>query len=79
MGEVFGDTTITSTIIERHVHHSIIMNNKGKTYRIEDLIQEYFYDEKKQIKATFKIYQKPTIFFYQKPKKSLTFTYLTFI
>ena len=47
MEEVFGDTTITSTIIERHVHHSIIMNNKGKTYRIEDLIQEYFYDEKK--------------------------------
>ena len=41
-GEVFGDTTIASAIIDRLVHHSIIINIKGKSYRIKDLVQEDF-------------------------------------
>ena len=46
-GEVFGDTTIASAIIDRLVHHSVIMNIKGKSYRIKDLIQEDLDEEKK--------------------------------
>ena len=38
--EVFGDTTIASAIIDRLVHHSVIINIKGKSYRIKDLLQE---------------------------------------
>jgi len=45
-GEVFGDTTIASAIIDRLVHHSVIMNIKGKSYRIKDLVQEDFNEEK---------------------------------
>ena len=52
-GEVFGDTTIASAIVDRLVHHSVIMNIKGKSYRIKDLIQEDLDEEKKQQKATF--------------------------
>lgn len=39
-GEVFGDATIASAIIDRLVHHSHIINIKGKSYRIKDLIEE---------------------------------------
>ena len=39
-GEVFGDSTIASAIIDRLVHHSYIINIKGKSYRIKDLIEE---------------------------------------
>ena len=39
-GEVFGDATIASAIIDRLVHHSVIINIKGKSYRIKDLIEE---------------------------------------
>ena len=39
-GEVFGDTTIASAIIDRLVHHSNIINIKGKSYRIKDLIED---------------------------------------
>ena len=46
-GEVFGDTTIASAIVDRLVHHSVIMNIKGKSYRIKDLIQEDLDEEKK--------------------------------
>lgn len=52
-GEVFGDTTIASAIVDRLVHHSVIMNIKGKSYRIKDLIQEDLDEEKKQQRATF--------------------------
>lgn len=45
-GEVFGDTTIASAIIDRLVHHSVIINIKGKSYRIKDLLQENFDDKK---------------------------------
>ena len=45
-GEVFGDTTIASAIIDRLVHHSVIINIKGKSYRIKDLIQEDFDNQK---------------------------------
>ena len=45
-GEIFGDTTIALAIIDRLVHHSVIMNIKGKTYRIKDLVQEDFNEEK---------------------------------
>ena len=45
-GEVFGDTTIASAIIDRLVHHSIIINIKGKSYRIKDLVQEDFEHQK---------------------------------
>ena len=38
--KVFGDTTIASAIIDRLVHHSVIINIKGKSYRIKDLVQE---------------------------------------
>lgn len=40
--EVFGNTIIASAIIDRLVHHSIIINIKGKSYRIKDLLQEDF-------------------------------------
>lgn len=46
-GEVFGGATIAAAIIDRLVHHSIIMNIKGKSYRIKDLVQEDFNDGKK--------------------------------
>ena len=39
-GEVFGDIAIASAIIDRLVHHSVIINIKGKSYRIKDLIDE---------------------------------------
>lgn len=39
-GEVFGDSTIASAIIDRLVHHSVIINIKGKSYRIKDLIDD---------------------------------------
>ena len=39
-GEVFGDATIASAIIDRLVHHSNIINIKGKSYRIKDLIED---------------------------------------
>lgn len=46
-GEVFGDTTIASAIVDnRLVLHSLIMNIKGKSYRIKDLVQEDFNEEK---------------------------------
>ena len=45
-GEVFGDTTIASAITDRLVHHSIIINIKGKSYRIKDLVQEDFEHQK---------------------------------
>ena len=48
-GEVFGDTIIASAIIDRLVHHSIIINIKGKSYRIKDLLPEYF-EQKNHLK-----------------------------
>lgn len=45
-GEVFGDNTIAAAIIDRLVHHSVIINIKGKSYRIKDLVQEDLGDEK---------------------------------
>ena len=45
-GEVFGDTTIATAIVDRLVHHSVIINIKGKSYRIKDLIQEDFNETK---------------------------------
>ncbi|MEG1310220.1 MAG: IS21-like element helper ATPase IstB [Bacilli bacterium] len=39
-GEVFGDSTIASAIIDRLVHHSYIINIKGRSYRIKNLIEE---------------------------------------
>ena len=45
-GEVFGNTTIAAAIVDRLVHHSVIINIKGKSYRIKDLVQEDF--EKKK-------------------------------
>ena len=38
--------TIASAIIDRLVHHSIIINIKGKSYRIKDLVQEEFENQK---------------------------------
>ena len=45
-GEAFGDATIASAIIDRLVRHSVIINIKGKSYRIKDLVKENF-DNKK--------------------------------
>lgn len=39
-------TTIASAIIDRLVHHSVIINIKGKSYRIKDLVQEEFENQK---------------------------------
>lgn len=36
-GEVFGDSTIASAIVDRLVHHSIVVNIKGRSYRIKEL------------------------------------------
>ena len=66
-GEVFGDTTIATAIIDRLVHHSVIMNIKGKSYRIKDLIQEDFDEETNSKKLHFK--------FAKNQQKYLTFTY----
>ena len=38
--------TIASAIVDRLVLHSVIMNIKGKSYRIKDLVQEDFNEEK---------------------------------
>ncbi len=35
--EVFGNSTIAHAIVDRLVHHSIIVNIKGKSYRIKEL------------------------------------------
>ena len=48
-GEVFGDTIIASAIIDRLVHHSIIINIKGKSYRIKDLVQNDFEQQKNNL------------------------------
>ncbi len=45
-GEVFGNTTIATAIVDRLVHHSVIINIKGKSYRIKDLIQDDLGNEK---------------------------------
>ncbi len=45
-GEVFVDITIASAIIYRLVHHSVIIDIKGKFYRIKDLVQEDFEHKK---------------------------------
>ena len=45
-GGVFGDTTIASVIIDRLVHHSVVINIKGKSYRIKELVQEGFENKK---------------------------------
>lgn len=45
-GEVFGDSTIASAIIDRLVHHSVIINIKGKYFRIKNLVQEEFENQK---------------------------------
>jgi DNA replication protein DnaC len=70
-GEVFGDTTIAAAIIDRPVHHSIIMNIKGKSYRIKDLVQEDFNEEKKVAKSYKLTLPKTYKTFYQKPTKNI--------
>ena len=39
-GEVFGDTTIATAIIDRLVHHSTIVKITGRSYRIKGKIDE---------------------------------------
>ena len=39
-GEVFGDPTIATAIIDRLVHHSTVIKITGRSYRIKDLIIE---------------------------------------
>ena len=58
--KVFGDTTNASAIIDRLVHHSVIINIKGKSYRIKVLIENDFENQKSSEKTTILLYQKPT-------------------
>lgn len=37
-GEVFGDPTIATAIIDRLVHHSTVIKITGRSYRIKDLV-----------------------------------------
>lgn len=37
-GELFGDTMIANAILDRLIHHSIIFNITGKSYRLKDKI-----------------------------------------
>ena len=37
-GELFGDIMIANAILDRLIHHSIIFNITGKSYRIKDKI-----------------------------------------
>ena len=39
-GEVFGDPTIATTIIDRLVHHSTVIKITGRSYRIKDLVMD---------------------------------------
>ena len=38
--EIFGGSTIANAIVDRLVHHSIIINIKGKSYRIKELKEQ---------------------------------------
>jgi hypothetical protein len=35
-GEVFGDKVIATAILDRLLHHSIIVNIKGESYRLKE-------------------------------------------
>lgn len=39
-GEIFNDSTIASAILDRLVHHAYIINIKGKSYRLKDIVEE---------------------------------------
>lgn len=39
-GEVFNDSTISTAIIDRLVHHSSVIKITGRSYRIKDLIPD---------------------------------------
>ncbi len=39
-GEVFGDPTIATAIIDRLVHHSTVIKITGRSYRIKDLVMD---------------------------------------
>lgn len=45
-GKLFKDATIASAILDRLLHHSIIINISGNSYRIKDKIQTITNDEK---------------------------------
>ncbi len=40
--EIFGDSMIANAILDRLLHHSIIINIKGKSYRINNKLKDYF-------------------------------------
>jgi len=39
-GEVFGDATLANAILDRLLHHSHVINIKGRSYRIKDKLKE---------------------------------------
>jgi DNA replication protein DnaC len=35
-GDIFGDTIIATAILDRLLHHSIVFNIKGESYRLKE-------------------------------------------
>ena len=46
-GEIFGEPVIASAILDRLLHHSIVFNINGKSYRTKDIVELNSYLNKK--------------------------------
>lgn len=45
-GEVFGDSVIATAILDRLLHHSVVLNIKGESYRLREKKKAGFWEEK---------------------------------
>lgn len=45
-GEVFGDPVIATAILDRLLHHSVVLNIKGESYRLKEKKKAGFWEEK---------------------------------
>jgi DNA replication protein DnaC len=45
-GEVFGDPVIATAILDRLLHHSVVLNIKGESYRLREKKKAGFWEEK---------------------------------
>jgi DNA replication protein DnaC len=39
MGEIFGDAIIATAILDRLLHHSMVINIKGESYRLKEKLK----------------------------------------
>lgn len=47
-GEVFGDPVIATAILDRLLHHSVVLNIKGESYRLREKKKAGFWEEKSE-------------------------------